>query len=999
MRRAVVLAALCAVTLVQSRAWCADRSLVLYLPFDDGTGKIATDASSYKNDATIVGNAAWVEGYSGSALEFVAGSHVTVPEIPDYDVTSQLSVMAWVKTSSVPNWCRVVDKSQYQTSGFDLVLTQNVGLPRLEFFVNNTTSLVDATTAVMDNRWHFIAGTFGNKTLKVYVDGVRQGQATSANNVDINPNSWPVMVGGESSSTGGQQYFGDIDEVAMYNRELAEEEIMAIFRNGMPSAESASKPQPDSKVVDVPRDATLGWQAGQYAQTHDVYFGTAFDDVNNASRANPTGVLVSQGQTAATYDPAGLLAFGQTCYWRVDEVNGAPDFFIYKGSVWNFTVETYGYPVKPVKAAASSSSNALMGPEKTIDGSGMDALDQHSTSSSHMWLSKKNSTPIWIKYDFDKVYKLYEMWVWNSNQATEPDVGFGAKSVTVETSLDGTTWTTLGSGPVEFNQATGEPNYTHNTTVEFGGVQAQYVRLTINTNWADGTKQAGLSEVRFFYVPVKAYGSTPASGATAVAIDSTLNWRPGREAVKHQVYLGTDPNSLALAKTTSEHSLALSSVGLEYGRTYYWKVNEVNDAATPASWEGDVWNFTTPDYGVVDDFESYNDNCNRIFFAWVDGFGYSASADCGLAASAGNGTGSTVGNTNPPFAERDTIHGGKQAMPLAYDNTSGAGTSEAIRTFASAQDWTLGGAKTLVLFFRGGSDNGAGQFYATINGVKVTYTGSATALSAGVWKQWNIDLASLGTNLKAVKTLAIGVSGTGKGTVYVDDIRLYRAAPAPVVPVDPASNGLSLWYRMEGNVKDSSGKGLDGTAVGNPAYVEGPAGYGQALSFEGIDDEVDLPIGALISTSTSMTVGTWVSFNNTGGSWQRLWDFGNSSSTGYMFLCPRQGTSGSMRFAITSAAGAGESVVNAPMMLPSGWHYVAVVIDGSSKTVQIWLDGDIAASGPTATLPSALGKTTQNWLGRSQYAADAYLTGSLDELRIYSRALTAGEIRYLTGDR
>ena len=53
---------------------------------------------------------------------------------------------------------------------------------------------------------------------------------------------------------------------------------------------------------------------------------------------------------------------------------------IYKGDVWSFTAETYGYPVKPVKATASSSMIASMGPDKTIDGSGLDALDQHSTS-------------------------------------------------------------------------------------------------------------------------------------------------------------------------------------------------------------------------------------------------------------------------------------------------------------------------------------------------------------------------------------------------------------------------------------------------------------------------------------------------------------------------------------------------------------------------------------------------------------------------------------------
>ncbi len=59
----------------------------------------------------------------------------------------------------------------------------------------------------------------------------------------------------------------------------------------------------------------------------------------------------------------------------------------------------------------------------------------------------------------------------------------------------------------------------------------------------------------------------------------------------------------------------------------------------------------------------------------------------------------------------------------------------------------------------------------------------------------------------------------------------------------------------------------------------------------------------------------------------------------------------------------------------------------------------MAASGATATLPTDLGNTTQNWLGRSQYAADAYFGGSLDNFVIYSRALSAGEVRYLAGDR
>ena len=110
--------------------------------------------------------------------------------------------------------------------------------------------------------------------------------------------------------------------------------------------------------------------------------------------------------------------------------------------------------------------------------------------------------PNWIQYQFDKVYKLTEMWVWNSNQMIESFVGFGAKTVTIEYSVDGARGPRWRDVP-EFAQAPAAATYTHNTTVNFGGVLAQYVKLTINTSWS-GLPQTGLAEVRFFQMPVQA---------------------------------------------------------------------------------------------------------------------------------------------------------------------------------------------------------------------------------------------------------------------------------------------------------------------------------------------------------------------------------------------------------------------------------------------------------------------------------------------------------------
>ena len=139
-----------------------------------------------------------------------------------------------------------------------------------------------------------------------------------------------------------------------------------------------------------------------------------------------------------------------------------------------------------------------MGPETTVDGSGLDQNDGHSTNVNDMWLSQA-TPPQWIQYEFDKVYTLHEVWVWNSNQPVEPFLGFGARTVKVEYSTDGTIWTLLADVP-EFAQASGAPGYTANTIVSFGGVSAKFVKLTIEKSWG-ATPSTGLSEVRFFYIP------------------------------------------------------------------------------------------------------------------------------------------------------------------------------------------------------------------------------------------------------------------------------------------------------------------------------------------------------------------------------------------------------------------------------------------------------------------------------------------------------------------
>jgi hypothetical protein len=448
------------------------------------------------------------------------------------------------------------------------------------------------------------------------------------------------------------------------------------------SGETATSPNPQNQAVDVPSDAGLSWKAADTATAHNVYFGTSLADVTGASRTDPKGVLVSQSQTETTYMPAGPLRFGQVYYWRVDEISDAG---ILKGAIWSFTAEPASYPIANV-AVTASSFNAGMGPENTINGSGLNAANQHSVDPAQMWLSASGGTqPTWIQYEFDKSYKLDRLLVWNSNQSLESLLGFGVKDVIVAYSADGEVWTRLGD--FRFSQAPGTSTYTPDTPVDFGGAVAKFVKLTISSNWGGLIAQYGLSEVRFSYVPVQAREPQPANTAADVSLDAQMNWRPGREATSHRVFFGADSTAVAAgtvaATTVTDHSYTPAS--MNFGTQYFWRVDEVGDAGT---YKGDVWSFAAQEFAMIDDFEAYNDDDNRIYESWIDGMTTQAS-------------GSIVGYIDAPFAEKTIVHGGKQSMPFEYNNVNTPFYSEAEQEFTPAQNWTVNGADTLNLWVRG----------------------------------------------------------------------------------------------------------------------------------------------------------------------------------------------------------------------------------------------------------------------------------------------------------
>ena len=113
-----------------------------------------------------------------------------------------------------------------------------------------------------------------------------------------------------------------------------------------------------------------------------------------------------------------------------------------------------------------------------------------------------------------------------------------------------------------------------------------------------------------------------------------------------------------------------------------------------------------------------------------------------------------------------------------------------------------------------------------------------------------------------------------------------------------------------------------------------------------------------------------------------------------MFLTPKNGANGKIRFAIKNN-GSAEQIIDGQAALPTGgWHHVAVTLNGSTGI--LYVDGVQVGSNTAMTIkPSDLGATTQNWIGRSQYSADPYLDGRVDDFRIYNSAMSASQVMHL----
>jgi len=422
-----------------------------------------------------------------------------------------------------------------------------------------------------------------------------------------------------------------------------------------------------------------------------------------------------------------------------------------------------------------------------------------------------------------------------------------------------------------------------------------------------------------------------------------------------------------------------------YGRLRAWNPSPANGAIHPDTWVSLSW---SPGGFAVSHDVYFSDTLAAVEAGAADAFrgnqagAYFVAGFPGFPYPNGLVPGTTyywrideVNNLHPDSPWRGNIWSFLVPPKKAY-NPKPADGAEFVALDATLS-WTAGfGTKLHTVYF--------GDNFDVVSNAAGGLPQSATTYNPGPLQlqktyYWRVDEFDAAT--------------THKGAVW-------SFTTIPVISVtDP---NLAGWWKLDegagGLALDWSGHDRHGTLFGGPAWAAGYDGGG--LKLDGVDDYVSLPIGSLIGSLRSSTFATWVNFSNAGGAWQRVFDFG-SGTTINMFLTPRTDTAGPMRFSITiGGGGAAEEQATAPGTLPSGWHHVAVTMNAAARTNTLYLDGAVVATNTAATLtPSSLGNTTNNWLGRSQYTADGYFNGALDDFRIYDYALSPDEVvKTMRGD-
>ena len=589
------------IALVMGLAAGASAELLISWNLDEGSGTVATDTSGNGRDGTFTGDPQWVAGHdSAGALHFDGVDDYVIHSLPGNQTYAAFTIAVWVKADDIVQADLAAVFSSHSpggATGAGFQIDMSAGGQVYQIRPNSSGGVFgNATTD-----WVHLAVVCEGTSAQLYYQGDPTNEATLASSLF---NEFTMGVNRNRS----RFLAGTIDNLRVYDHALTAAEILGTME-GKPFPFALS-PTPADGALHEATWANLSWLAGSFAVSHDMYFGTSFDDVDNGAEGTFVGNLGTTTQVVGFSGfpaPEGLEP-GTTYYWRIDEVNDADPNSPWKGDVWSFSVPPKtAYNPDPADGAEFVDPNAIF--------------------------------------------------TWTG--------GYGSKLHTVY----------LGDNYDDVSNAAGGMPL-GNPSYDPGTLEREKI-LFWRVDEFDGV-ETHKGDIWSFTTPGAAGSLQPANGAVDVQMTSTLSWTPADNATSHELYFGTDAEAVGSATAASPEYIGSRALGAEsydpgglsWDSSYAWRVDEVYPSGTV---KGLVWSFSTADFILVDDFESYDDidplpgepGINRIFDKWIDGFGTTTN-------------GALVGNDLPPYAEQSIVHGGAQSMVYRFDNNNK--TSEATYT-------------------------------------------------------------------------------------------------------------------------------------------------------------------------------------------------------------------------------------------------------------------------------------------------------------------------------